>query len=97
MLLSSHVIVTICSGGTGRTGTFIAVSILLERLKTEGVVDVFHTVRALRLQRPSMVQTVVSINNKPLIVHTSLAHVLILISKVMSCIRGECIEGAIYI
>ncbi len=48
------------SGGTGRTGTFIAVSILLERLKTEGVVDVFHTVRTLRLQRPGMVQTVVS-------------------------------------
>ena len=49
-----------CSGGTGRTGTYIAVSILLERLKNEGVVDVFHTVRALRLQRPGMVQTVVS-------------------------------------
>ena len=49
------------SGGTGRTGVFIAVSILLERLKTEGVVDVFHTVRSLRLQRPGMVQTVVSI------------------------------------
>ena len=48
------------SGGAGRSGTFIAVSILLERLKTEGVVDVFHTVRALRLQRPGMVQTVVS-------------------------------------
>ena len=47
------------SGGCGRTGTFIAVSILLERLKTEGVVDVFNTVRSLRLQRPSMVQSVV--------------------------------------
>ena len=53
--------VVVFSAGTGRTGTFIAVSILLERLKTEGVVDVFHTVRALRLQRPNMVQTVVSI------------------------------------
>ena len=47
------------SGGAGRTGTFIANSILLERLKTEGVVDVFHTARALRLQRPGMIQTVV--------------------------------------
>ena len=47
------------SGGCGRTGTFIAVSILLERLKTEGVVDVFNTVRSLRRQRPSMVQSVV--------------------------------------
>ena len=50
----------IYSSGCGRTGTFIAVSILLERLKTEGVVDVFSTVRSLRLQRPNMVQTVVS-------------------------------------
>ena len=53
---------SLCSGGCGRTGTFIAVSILLERLKTEGVVDVFNTVRSLRLQRPGMVQSVVSLN-----------------------------------
>jgi len=53
-------IIVHCSGGCGRTGTFITVSILLERLKTEGVVDVFHTVRGLRLQRPGMVQSVVS-------------------------------------
>ena len=52
--------VCICSGGCGRTGTFITISILLERLKTEGVVDVFHTVRGLRLQRPKLVQSVVS-------------------------------------
>ena len=52
-------IVVHCSGGNGRTGTFIAISNLLERLKTEGVVDVFHTVRTLRLQRPGLVQTVV--------------------------------------
>jgi len=52
--------VCMCSGGCGRTGTFITVSILLEQLKTEKVVDVFHTVRGLRLQRPGMVQTVVS-------------------------------------
>ena len=49
------------SGGCGRTGTFIAVSILLERLKTEGVVDVFHTVRGIRLQRPGMVRNEVSL------------------------------------
>ncbi len=54
-------IVVHCSGGIGRTGTFIAIDILLERLKTEGVVDVFQTVRALRLQRIGMVRTVVSI------------------------------------
>jgi protein tyrosine phosphatase len=50
-------IIVHCSGGCGRTGTYIVVSILIERLKTEGVVDVFHTVRNLRLQRPGMVHT----------------------------------------
>lgn len=56
----THPIVIHCSGGSGRTGTFISISILLERLKTEGVVDVFHTGRTLRLQRPGLIQTVVS-------------------------------------
>ena len=49
-----------CSGGTGRTGTYIAICLLIERLKTEGVVDVFQTVRALRLQRPGMVRSMVN-------------------------------------
>ena len=50
---------SLCSGGCGRTGTYIAISILIERLKTEGVVDVFQTVRKLRLQRPGMVASLV--------------------------------------
>ena len=48
------------SGGSGRTGTYIAISTLLDRLKVEGVVDVFQSVRGLRLQRMLMVQTLVS-------------------------------------
>ena len=48
------------SGGTGRTGTFITITNLLDRLNSEGVVDVFQTVRTLRLQRPHMVRNVVS-------------------------------------
>ena len=48
------------SSGCGRTGTYIAIEILIERLKAEGVVDVFRTVRTLRQQRPSMVRTEVS-------------------------------------
>ena len=39
----------------------IRVSILLERLKTEGVVDMFHTVRSLRLQSLEVVASLVSI------------------------------------
>ncbi|XP_031573109.1 receptor-type tyrosine-protein phosphatase delta-like [Actinia tenebrosa] len=47
-----------CSGGVGRTGVFCAVSILIERVKAEGIIDVFQTVQSLRLQRPAMVQTI---------------------------------------
>ena len=54
---------SLSSGGCGRTGTYIAVSILIERLKTEGVVDVFQTVRKLRMQRPGLVASPVSIDS----------------------------------
>ena len=46
-----------CSAGVGRTGVFITLSIVLERMQYEGVLDVFQTVRILRAQRPAMVQT----------------------------------------
>ncbi|XP_072947207.1 tyrosine-protein phosphatase Lar isoform X2 [Epargyreus clarus] len=46
-----------CSAGVGRTGVFITLSTVLERMQYEGVVDVFQTVRTLRTQRPAMVQT----------------------------------------
>ncbi|XP_055779119.1 protein tyrosine phosphatase receptor type Fa isoform X6 [Salvelinus fontinalis] len=46
-----------CSAGVGRTGVFITLSIVLERMRYEGVVDIFHTAKTLRTQRPAMVQT----------------------------------------
>ncbi|KAI5610761.1 protein tyrosine phosphatase, receptor type, E, b isoform X1 [Silurus asotus] len=54
----NHPIVVHCSAGAGRTGTFIALSNILERVKAEGLLDVFQTVKSLRTQRPHMVQTV---------------------------------------
>jgi len=48
------------SAGVGRTGVFITLSILLERMRFEGVVDTFQTVNVLRTQRPAMVQTEVN-------------------------------------
>lgn len=36
---------------------FITLSIVLERMRYEGVVDMFQTVKTLRTQRPAMVQT----------------------------------------
>lgn len=45
------------SAGVGRTGVFLALSIVLERMRHEGIVDMFQTIRMLRTQRPGMVQT----------------------------------------
>jgi netrin-G3 ligand len=50
-------IVVHCNAGVGRTGTFIAMSIAIERIKTEQLVNIFNIVKHLRTQRPNMVQT----------------------------------------
>ncbi|XP_048584003.1 receptor-type tyrosine-protein phosphatase T isoform X2 [Nematostella vectensis] len=50
-------IVVQCSNGVGRSGTFCAIYSLLERIKAEQVVDVFQTVKVLRLGRPGAVET----------------------------------------
>ncbi|TNN10996.1 Receptor-type tyrosine-protein phosphatase F [Schistosoma japonicum] len=50
-------IVVHCSSGTGRTGVYIAISILLERMKTESVIDIFGLVNQLHMQRNYMIET----------------------------------------
>ena len=50
-------VLSLGSAGVGRTGVFITLSIVLERMRYEGVVDMFQTVKTLRTQRPAMVQT----------------------------------------
>ena len=45
------------SAGVGRTGVFIGLCNLIERVRVEGYVDVFQVVREMRTQRPAMVQT----------------------------------------
>ena len=51
---------TLCSNGLGRTGSLCAIYSVLERMKTEQMVDVFQTVKTLRIQRVGLVETVVS-------------------------------------
>ncbi|CAL8306346.1 unnamed protein product [Boreogadus saida] len=46
-----------CSAGVGRTGTLVALDVLLQQLETEAVVDVATFVHKMRLSRPLMVQT----------------------------------------
>uniref|UniRef100_A0A672LYD5 protein-tyrosine-phosphatase n=1 Tax=Sinocyclocheilus grahami TaxID=75366 RepID=A0A672LYD5_SINGR len=55
---NNPIVVHLCLGGGGGGGTFIALSNILERVKAEGLLDVFQTVKSLRTQRPHMVQTV---------------------------------------
>ena len=50
-------LLVLCSAGVGRTGVFVTLSIVLERMRYEGVVDMFQTVKILRTQRPAMVQS----------------------------------------
>uniref|UniRef100_A0A8D0L4V4 Tyrosine-protein phosphatase non-receptor type 20 n=1 Tax=Sphenodon punctatus TaxID=8508 RepID=A0A8D0L4V4_SPHPU len=54
---SSSPVIVHCSAGVGRTGTFIALDLLLKMARAEGSVDVFRCVQRLREQRVSMVQT----------------------------------------
>jgi protein tyrosine phosphatase len=50
-------IVVHCSAGVGRSGAFCAFHINLKKLEEDNKVDVFSTVKHLRTQRMSMVQT----------------------------------------
>lgn len=46
-----------CSAGVGRTGSYIALDLLLQQMRDHDFVDVFGCVYALRTQRVRMVQT----------------------------------------
>ena len=50
------------SNGVGRSGAFCGLFTLIEVTKMESVIDFFHKVKAMRTQRPGMVQTVVITN-----------------------------------
>ncbi|KAG9329135.1 hypothetical protein JZ751_007539 [Albula glossodonta] len=54
---SSGPVIVHCSAGIGRTGCFIATTILCKQLRKEGVVDILKTTCQLRLDRGGMIQT----------------------------------------
>jgi hypothetical protein len=51
------------SDGAGRTGTYIAISNLLERVKVEQAIDVFQSIKMIRAARPQFVENAVSTKN----------------------------------
>lgn len=50
-------IISHCSAGIGRTGAFIVIDCMLERLRYQNTVDIYGCVTQLRAQRSYMVQT----------------------------------------
>ena len=48
------------SDGVVRSGTFVCIHSQLERLKTEGVVDVFQAIKSSRIHRPGIISNTVS-------------------------------------
>ena len=46
--------------GATRSGVYVAVSYMVERLKLEQEVDVFHSVKHTRVNRPQLVPSLVS-------------------------------------
>ena len=51
---------SICSAGVGRTGTFITLDAMMERLKERKDIDIFEFVNRMRTRRTKMVQSLVS-------------------------------------
>ena len=67
MALSRVIVIPVdvcgCSDGVSRMGTFLTIHCLLERLKTEGVVDYLQAIKSARLHRPGLVNNIVSLVN----------------------------------
>ena len=58
IFLTSHIpIFSDFSAGVGRSGTFVVLDTLLQRIKTHDTVDIFNAVTELRKDRVWMVQT----------------------------------------
>ena len=62
MNIPSALLFFLSSDTVTRSGMFCAIATIIDRCKTEGVVDVFQVVKALRVQKPGAVPTLVSLH-----------------------------------
>ena len=53
------VCVCVCSDGVGRTGAFLAIHAMVERVNTENVVDFFQFIKSSRIHRADLVMELV--------------------------------------
>ena len=63
MLLFVCVDLYLYSDTVSRSGMFCAIATTIDRCKTEGVVDVFQVVKALRIHKPGAVLNVVKLHD----------------------------------
>ncbi len=55
-----NVSVTCFRNGVSRCGVYLAVSIAWDKLKSEGDIDVFRAVKTIKMNRPDLVENLVS-------------------------------------
>ena len=67
------------SDGVVRSGTFVCIHSQLERVKTEGVVDVFQAIKSARIHRPGIIPNTVCLSST--LSTVSLTHSLTLYLK----------------
>ena len=82
------------SDGMSRSGVFITCMSEIERVKVEGAVDIFQTVKAARAQRPHMVYT--SVSDPTYSLHYACVHVLSRVRCVWQLPSGLLFDPMVY-
>ena len=49
------------SDGVGRTGSFICIHAMMERVNTENILDFFQFIKSSRIHRPSLIMELVGV------------------------------------